>query len=155
MGTLAECSFVPGPSVIAFMFLLLPDRDAAVAPLAPGRRGRVLLAGLTMTGLVVTPRLVQLPAPGGTSLIFPNPLGVRCLEPVLCATVPIGTLNGLAVGHRRVPGGGVRCRSPSGTGSAASDCGSRSNGWRWRQPVMFAVLLLHRPALASRAASRG
>ena len=49
-----------------------------------------------MTGLAVTPRLLQLPAPGGISLIYPNPLGVENLKPVLRA-VPIGTLNGLGV----------------------------------------------------------
>jgi hypothetical protein len=56
----------------------------------------LLLAGLTLTGLVVTPRLVQLPAPGGVSLAYPNPLGVEGLKPVLQA-VPVGTMNGLAV----------------------------------------------------------
>ena len=44
----------------------------------------------------MTPRLLQLPAPGGISLIYPNPLGVENLKPVLRA-VPVGTLNGLAV----------------------------------------------------------
>ena len=44
----------------------------------------------------MTPRLLQLPAPGGISLSYPNPLGVRNLAPVLRA-VPVGTLNGLAV----------------------------------------------------------
>ena len=39
---------------------------------------------------------MQLPAPGGTSLTFPNPLGVAHLPPLLRA-VPVGTLNGLFV----------------------------------------------------------
>ena len=54
------------------------------------------MAGLTLIGLLVTPRLLHLPAPGGISLIYPNPLGVRNLAPVLRA-VPIGTFTGLGV----------------------------------------------------------
>jgi signal transduction histidine kinase len=96
VGLLAECGFVPCTFTIAFMFLLFPSGKL------PSRRWRPLaatglaLAGLTLSGLVVRPRLVQIPAPGGTSLTFQNPLGVAGLWPVL-RVVLVGTISGLAV----------------------------------------------------------
>jgi signal transduction histidine kinase len=55
----------------------------------------LLLAALTTAGLVVHPRLVALPAPGGVSLSYPNPLATDDPGPVL-RTVLVGTLNGLS-----------------------------------------------------------
>ena len=95
-GTLSECSFSPVTFLIAFMFLLFPTGKLPSPRWRPVAAAGFLLAGLTLTGLVVTPRLLQLPAPGGISLMYPNPLGVESLKPVLRA-VPVGTLNGLAV----------------------------------------------------------
>ena len=46
-------------------------------------------------GLVVRPRLVQLPGVGGISLTFQNPLGVARLPPVL-RVVMIGTISGVS-----------------------------------------------------------
>ena len=96
VGTLAECSFVPSTFTVAFMFLLFPSGKL------PSRRWRPLaaagfgLAGLTLSGLVVRPRLVQIPAPGGTSLTFQNPLGVTGFPPVL-RVVLVGTITGMTV----------------------------------------------------------
>jgi signal transduction histidine kinase len=95
-GTLSECSFSPVTFLIAFMFLLFPTGKLPSPRWRPVAAAGILLAGLTLTGLVVTPRLLQLPAPGGISLIYPNPLGVENLKPVLRA-IPLGTLNGLSV----------------------------------------------------------
>jgi len=95
VGTLAECSFPAVVFTVAFMFLLFP------AGMLPSRRWRpvaaagLALAALTTIGLVVHPRLVALPAPGGASLSFPNPLAVSDLGPVL-GTVLVGTVNGLS-----------------------------------------------------------
>ena len=82
--------------LIAFMFLLFPTGRLPSPRWRPVAAAGFLLVGLTVAGLVVTPRLLQLPAPGGVSLVYPNPLGVENLKPVLRA-VPVGTLNGLAV----------------------------------------------------------
>ena len=95
-GTLSECIFSPVTFLIAFMFLLFPTGKLPSPRWRPVAAAGFLLVGLTLTGLVVTPRLLQLPAPGGVSLVYPNPLGVESLEPTLRA-VPVGTLNGLAV----------------------------------------------------------
>ena len=95
-GTLSECIFSPVTFLIAFMFLLFPTGKLPSPRWRPVAAAGFLLAGLTLTGLAVTPRLLQLPAPGGVSLAYPNPLGVENLKPVLRA-VPVGTLNGLAV----------------------------------------------------------
>ena len=95
-GPLSECSFSPVTFLIAFMFLLFPTGKLPSPRWRPVAAAGLLLAGLTVTGLAVTPRLLQLPAPGGISLVYPNPLGVENLKPVLRA-VPVGTLNGLPV----------------------------------------------------------
>jgi signal transduction histidine kinase len=95
-GLLAEWFFVPVVTGFGFMLLLFPSGRL------PSRRWRpfvwlvYLATFLAMIGFVVRPRLVALPAPGGVSLYFPNPLGVRSLAPVL-STIFIGTLNGLGV----------------------------------------------------------
>jgi signal transduction histidine kinase len=96
VGLVAEWTFVPVLTGIGFMLLLFPSGSLP----SPGWRpfvGLGLLAtALTMVGFVVRPRLVALPAPGDTSVMVENPLGIRSLRPVL-STVLIGTLNGLAV----------------------------------------------------------
>jgi signal transduction histidine kinase len=95
-GTLSECIFSPVTFLIAFMFLLFPTGKLPSPRWRPVAAAGILLTGLTLAGLAVTPRLLQLPAPGGISLIYSNPLGVEDLKPVLRA-VPVGTLNGLQV----------------------------------------------------------
>jgi signal transduction histidine kinase len=96
IGTLAECSFAIMNFAIAFMFLLFPTGTLPSRRWRPVAAAGLLLAGLTTAGLVVHPRLVALPVPGGVSLTFPNPLAVNHLGPVL-RTVLIGTINGLPV----------------------------------------------------------
>jgi hypothetical protein len=95
-GTLSECVFSPVTFLIAFMFLLFPTGKLPSPRWRPVAAAGLLLAGLTLAGLIVTPRLLQLPAPGGISVIYSNPLGVESLEPVLRAVL-VGTLNGLSV----------------------------------------------------------
>jgi signal transduction histidine kinase len=94
VGTLSECSFSPVVFTLAFMFLLFPTGTLPSRRWRPVAVAGLLLAGLTTAGLVIHPRLVALPAPGGVSLIFPNPLAVPGLGPVL-RTVLVGTINGL------------------------------------------------------------
>ena len=95
-GTLSECSFSAVVFLIAFMFLLFPTGKLPSSRWRPVAAAGFLLAGVALIGLAVTPRLLQLPVPGGISLRYPNPLGVRNLAPVFRA-VPIGTFIGLGV----------------------------------------------------------
>jgi signal transduction histidine kinase len=96
VGLLAEWSFVPLLTGLGFMLLLFPSGSLPSPGWRPFAGLGLLATALTMVGFVVRPRLVALPAPGDTSLMFANPLGIRSLGPVL-STVLIGTLNGLAV----------------------------------------------------------
>jgi signal transduction histidine kinase len=96
VGLLAECSFVPIFAGIGFMLLLFPSGRLPSPRWRPFAGLGLLATALTMAGFVVRPGLVALPAPGGTSLTFANPLGITSLGPAL-STVLIGTFNGLAV----------------------------------------------------------
>ena len=68
VGTLAECSFPAAVFAIAFMFLLFPTGTLPTRRWRPVAAAGLALAALTTAGLVVRPRLVDLPAPGGVSL---------------------------------------------------------------------------------------
>jgi signal transduction histidine kinase len=96
VGLLAEWSFVPLVSAIVFMLLLFPSGTLPSPRWRPFAALALLATALAMAGFVVHPRLVALPAPGGVSLTFANPLGIDSLGPVL-STVLIGTLNSLGV----------------------------------------------------------
>ena len=96
VGLLAEWSFVPVLTGVGFMLLLFPSGSLPSPGWRPYAGLGLLATALTMAGFVVRPRLVALPAPGDTSLMFENPLGIRSLGPAL-STVLIGTLDGLAV----------------------------------------------------------
>ena len=95
-GLLGEWCFVPVLTGVAFMLMLFPSGTLPSPRWRPWLGLGLLATALTMIGFVVRPREVALPAPGGVSLMFENPLGIRSLGPVL-STVLIGTLNGLAV----------------------------------------------------------
>jgi signal transduction histidine kinase len=96
VGVLAEVSFAGIAFLIAFMFLLFPTGKLPSRRWRPVAAAGLLVTGLATIGLIVQPRLVQLPAPGGISLTFQNPLSVAGLPPVL-RVVLIGTLNELSV----------------------------------------------------------
>ena len=96
VGLLAEWSFVPVLTGLGFMLLLFPSGSLPSPRWRPFAGLGLLATALTMIGFVVRPRLVALPSPGDTSLMFENPLGIRSLGPVL-STVLIGTINGVAV----------------------------------------------------------
>jgi signal transduction histidine kinase len=96
VGLLAEWTFIPVLTGVGFTLLLFPSGSLPSPGWRPFAGLGLLATALTMVGFVVHPRLVALPAPGDTSLMFENPLGIRSLGPVL-STVLIGTVNGLAV----------------------------------------------------------
>jgi signal transduction histidine kinase len=88
---LAEWSFVPVNLALFFMLLLFPSGTLPSPRWRPVAALALLATALALAGFVVHPRLIGLPAPGG-SLMVANPLGIESLGPVL-STVLIGTLN--------------------------------------------------------------
>src|SRR5690242_2555285 len=70
---------------------------AALGALIVRRAGNLvgwfMLTGLSLASFVVSTQQVALPAPGGISLTYPNPLAVEALRPF----ARLGTLGGLAV----------------------------------------------------------
>jgi hypothetical protein len=94
-GAAAEVSFAGVAFLLAFMVFLFPTGKLPSRRWRPVAAAGFLLAGLSTIGLLVRPRLVQLPAPGGISLTFQNPLGVVHLPPVL-RVVLIGTIGGVS-----------------------------------------------------------
>jgi signal transduction histidine kinase len=94
VGLLAEWSFVPVFSGLGFMLVLFPSGTLPSPRWRPFAALALLATALAMAGFVVHPRQVALPAPGGVSVTFANPLGIESLGPVL-STILIGTLNGL------------------------------------------------------------
>jgi signal transduction histidine kinase len=114
-GLLAEWSFIPVFIGFGFMLLLYPSGTLASRRWRPFAALSLLATVLAMIGLIVRPRLVALPAPGGASLRIANPLGVTSLGPIF-STVLIGTLDGLTVLGTVIMGAamislGVRYRS--------------------------------------------
>jgi hypothetical protein len=93
-GLLAEWSFVPVFSGLGFMLVLFPSGTLPSPRWRPFAALALLATALTMAGFVVHPRQIALPAPGGVSLTYANPLGIDSLGPVLSTVLP-GTLNRL------------------------------------------------------------
>jgi signal transduction histidine kinase len=96
VGALAECDFIPVFAGLPAMLLLFPSGGLPSRRWRPAAAAGLLVTCLTLAGFMVSSRLVALTAPGGTSLMFRNPLAVRPLGPVLAAS-PIGSLNGLSL----------------------------------------------------------
>jgi uncharacterized membrane protein YhaH (DUF805 family) len=94
-GAAAEASFAGVAFILAFMVFLFPTGKLPSRRWRPVAAAGFLLAVLSTIGLVVRPRPVQLPAPGGISLTFQNPFGVAHLPPVL-RVVLIGTIGGVS-----------------------------------------------------------
>ena len=106
MGLLAEWFFVPVLSGLAFLFLLYPTGRLPSRRWRPFAAAGLALTGLALAGVLVHPRRMALPAPGGVSLALPNPLGIRSLGPVL-SRVLIGTLAGASAVFVFIMGGAI------------------------------------------------
>ena len=95
VGLFAEWIFVPLFTTLVATFLLFPDGKLPSPRWWPAGLAFAVVTGLGMTGFLIAPRLVRIPAPGG-SAVFPNPLGVASLGPVW-SDLLIGTLPALTV----------------------------------------------------------
>ena len=118
VGALAEAVFVLTAIDLAALFLVFPTGRLPSPRWRPAAAAGLVLTGLSLASFVVSTRMVALPAPGGISLVYPNPLAVRSLRPVtwlgtqsgLAAVFPLllaGALVSLALRYRR---GGQRLR---------------------------------------------
>jgi signal transduction histidine kinase len=93
VGVLAESVFVIVVVTLAALFLNFPNgRLPSPRWRLPALAGLVL-AGLSLVAFLVSARPVALPAPGGISLVYPNPIAIRALGPA----GQLGTLNALGV----------------------------------------------------------
>jgi signal transduction histidine kinase len=93
VGALSEAVFVLVATDLAAVFLVFPSGRLPSPRWRPAALAGLVLIGLSLASFVVSTRQVALPAPGGISLVYPNPLAVRSLQPVTW----LGTLNGLAL----------------------------------------------------------
>jgi signal transduction histidine kinase len=93
VGTLAEAVFVLVAIDLAALILVFPTGRLPSLRWRPAALAGLVLTGLTLASFVVSTRQVALPAPGGISLVYPNPLAIRALQPVTW----LGTLSGLAL----------------------------------------------------------
>jgi signal transduction histidine kinase len=95
VGLFAEWLFVPIFITLIGTFLLFPDGRLPSSRWRPAAGVVAVVAVLEMTGFAIVPRLVRIPAPGG-SVLFPNPLGVASLGPVWSGLL-LGTLTALGL----------------------------------------------------------
>ena len=93
VGALAESSFVIVTTGLAAIFLVFPSGRLPSPRWRPPAAAGLVLIGLTLAAFGVSARRVALPAPGGNSLTYPNPLAVRSLGPATW----LGSLNALGV----------------------------------------------------------
>ena len=93
VGALAEAVFVLVAIDLAALFLVFPTGRLPSPRWRPAALAGLVLTGLTLASFAVSTRRVALPAPGGISLVYPNPLAV----PSLRAVAWLGTLSGLAL----------------------------------------------------------
>jgi signal transduction histidine kinase len=96
VGALAEDAFVIVTTDLAALFLVFPTGRLPSARWRPVAVIGLALTGLMLAAFLVSTRMVALPAPGGISLTFANPLAVRALQAVLSAT-RLGDYTGLGV----------------------------------------------------------
>jgi signal transduction histidine kinase len=80
VGTIAALSFIPTSIGLAFMLFVFPTGTLPSPRWRPIVTLGFLAMGLTLIGSAFNPRVNGIPAPGGTSLRLPNPLGIASLR---------------------------------------------------------------------------
>jgi signal transduction histidine kinase len=96
IGAVAEWVFFPVVAVLAYTLLLFPTGTLPSRRWRPAAVLNFLATGLLLTGFILLPRPVALPAPGGYSLTYQNPFGIPAAGRALSA-LHITNINSLTV----------------------------------------------------------
>ena len=96
VGAVSEWLFFPVVAVLACALLLFPTGTLRSRRWRPVVMLNFLVTGLLMIVFILAPRLVALPAPGGTSLTYQNPFGVPAVGSALSRT-PVNNINSLTL----------------------------------------------------------
>jgi signal transduction histidine kinase len=77
VGAAAEWAFFPDVALIVYAFLLFPTGELPSRRWRPVATANIAATGLLLLLLALMPRPVALPSPGGVSLSYPNPFGIK------------------------------------------------------------------------------
>ena len=94
VGAISEWTFVPILLGLAYVILVFPTGALPSPRWRPIATAAIAITALALVGFIVTPRPVALPAPGGSSLTFPNPLAIQALGQGISI---VGTNQGLSL----------------------------------------------------------
>jgi signal transduction histidine kinase len=92
VGAVSEVVFVPLVMGLAFVLLLFPTGRLPSARWRPVAIAILIATAVVFVGFIVTPRDVALPAPGGVSLLYPNPFAIETFR-----GTEVGTITGLSL----------------------------------------------------------
>ncbi|MDQ3053701.1 MAG: hypothetical protein M3R66_07715 [Actinomycetota bacterium] len=76
VGAASEWMFVPHAVGVAYVLLIFPTGALPSRRWRPVATAVIAATPLVLVAFIVTPRPVALPAPGGVSLVYPNPLAI-------------------------------------------------------------------------------
>jgi signal transduction histidine kinase len=96
VGAISEVVFVPVVTTLELLLVVFPSGLLPSRRWRPFAVGAVGLTVVAVVGFIVSSRQVEIPAPGGVSLQFPNPLAIRSLGHGVSTTL-LGTLPSFSV----------------------------------------------------------
>jgi hypothetical protein len=79
-GLISETVFVPIVIGLPYLLLVFPSGTLPSRRWRPVALGTLIVMLVALIGFIVTPRQVAIPAPGGVSVFFPNPLALRAVR---------------------------------------------------------------------------